>query len=129
MSANVRTYHASCHCGSVRFEFASEEITSGRRCNCSICSRKGIVMSPRYYRPEEMRIEGESFLSLYQFGDKDVNHYFCRTCGISPFNRVAKVPADYTGSARPGYCRVNLGCVQELDVFALDIEVIDGRSF
>ena len=129
MSGDMRTYHASCHCGSVRFEFTSEEITSGIRCNCSICIRKGIVMSPRYYRPEELRLEGESSLNLYQFGDKDVNHYFCRTCGISPFNQVAKIPPDYTGAAKPGYRRINLGCVQELDVFALDIEVIDGRSF
>jgi len=129
MSGNVRTYHASCHCGSVRFEFKSEEITSGLRCNCSICIRKGIVMSPAYYPPEKVQLEGESFLTVYQFGDKDVNHLFCRTCGISPFNRVAKIPRDYTGPARPGYYRVNLGCVQELDVFALDIEIIDGRSF
>ncbi len=129
MSDNVRTYHASCHCGSVRFEFASEEITSGRRCNCSICTRKGTVMSPRYYAPEDVRLEGESFLTLYQFGDKDVNHYFCRKCGICPFHTVAKVPADYEGSAKPGYYRVNLGCVQELDVYALEIEIIDGRSF
>jgi hypothetical protein len=128
MSGNVRTYHASCHCGSIRFQFASEEITSGLRCNCSICTRKGIVMSPSYYPPDKVRLEGESFLTRYQFGDKDVNHYFCRTCGICPFSQVAKVPADYRGPARPGDYRVNLGCVQELDVFDLDIEIIDGRS-
>jgi hypothetical protein len=129
MSGNVSIYHASCHCGSVRFQFESEEITSGRRCNCSICIRKGIVMSPGYYPPEAVQLEGESFLTVYQFGDKCVNHAFCRTCGISPFSTVASVPPDYTGRAKPGYYRVNLGCVQELDVFALDIEIIDGRSF
>ena len=129
MSDNVRTYHASCHCGSVRLQFKSEEITRGLRCNCSICTRKGIVMSPAYYRPEDVLLEGESFLTRYQFGDRDVNHYFCRTCGICTFNQVAKIPPDYRGPAKPGYYRVNLGCVQELDVFALDIEIIDGRSF
>ena len=86
-------------------------------------------MSSNYFRPSDVEVEGKEHLALYQFGDKDVNHYFCRICGISPFNRVAKVPADYTGPAKPGDYRVNLGCVQELDVFALDIEVIDGRSF
>src|SRR5215467_8711996 len=95
-------YEASCHCGSVRFRFTSERITSGLRCNCSICIRKGIVMSERYYSPEEFEsLEGASSLSVYQFGDHDVRHHFCKTCGIAPFNSVASVPADYDGPAKP----------------------------
>ncbi len=57
-----------------------------------------------------------------------MNHVFCRTCGIAPFTTVVSVPADYDGPARPGDYRINLGCVEELDVFALDIKVIDGRA-
>lgn len=126
----TRTYSASCHCGLVRFRFKSGRIAAGRRCNCSICGRKGAVMSARYIAPEDFEaIEGGAFLSLYQFGDKDVNHYFCSKCGIYPFHVVAAVPAAYDGPAKPGYYRVNLGCVHDLDVFALDIDVIDGRSF
>jgi hypothetical protein len=87
-----RTYSASCHCGAIRFTFTCEEITSGRRCNCSICIRKGAVMSSNYFRPSDVEVEGRERLALYQFGDKDVNHFFCRTCGISPFNTVASVP-------------------------------------
>lgn len=122
-------YQASCHCGSVRFKFSSEAITKGRRCNCSICIRKGIVNSASYIPPENVeQVEGMSSLALYQFGDKDVNHYFCRTCGISPFTTVASVPPDYVGPARPGYYRINLGCVENLDVYGLEIDVIDGRS-
>ena len=67
-------------------------------------------------------------LSVYQFGDRDVNHRFCRTCGISPFNTVASVPPTYEGPAQPGDYRVNRGCVQDLDVLSLDVDVIDGRS-
>ena len=101
----------------------------GRRCNCSICSRKGIVNSFSYIPPENIeRVEGMSSLALYQFGDKDVNHYFCRTCGVCPFTTVASVPPDYVGPARPGYYRINLGCIENIDVYGLEIEVIDGRS-
>ena len=124
----TRTYVASCHCGSVRFEFTSENITTGRRCNCSICVRKGVVMSSRYFRPSEVEVEGSENLTVYRFGDKDVNHCFCRTCGISPFITVASVPADYGGPARPGDYRINLGCVHEIDALALDIEVLDGKA-
>ena len=124
-----KTYSASCHCGAIRFTFTGEEISSGRRCNCSICIRKGAVMSSNYFRPSDVEVEGKERLALYQFGDKDVNHFFCRICGISPFSTVASVPPDYQGTARPGDYRINLGCVHDLDVLALDIDVINGRSF
>ncbi len=123
-----RTYRASCHCGAVRFRFASEEITAGRRCNCSICIRKGTVMSSSYLRASDVEVEGEEHLALYKFGDGSMNHLFCRTCGISPFSTVASVPPDYRGPARPGDYRINLGCVHDLDVLSLDIQVIDGRA-
>ncbi len=126
--ATPRTYRASCHCGAVRFTFTCEEITSGRRCNCSICIRKGAVMSSGYFRPSEVEVEGMEQLGLYQFGDKAVNHLFCRTCGISPFTTVASVPPDYRGPARSGDYRINLGCVHDLDVLSLDIQVIDGKA-
>lgn len=126
---NTKVYTGSCHCGTVRFRFRSEEITSGRRCNCSICIRKGAVMSARYYRPEEFEeVVGAESLSVYRFGDKDVDHCFCQICGIFPFNVVASLPTDYAGPARVGDRRVNLGCVHDLDALTLSIGIIDGRS-
>lgn len=78
-------------------------------------------MSERYYTPDEMlAVEGLDELSLYQFGDHDVNHWFCRRCGIYPY---------HDGPARPGTYRINLGCVEGLDPLALPIRLIDGRSF
>jgi hypothetical protein len=124
----MKTYSASCHCGAVRFRFTCEEITSGRRCNCSICVRKGVVTHANYFRPSDVEVEGKEGLALYRFGDKDMNHFFCRTCGISPFSTVASVPADYQGLARPGDYRINLGCVHDLDVLSLAIEVINGKA-
>jgi hypothetical protein len=86
-------------------------------------------MSSEYIPPDAFEVEGQESLIIYQFGDRDVYHYFCNTCGISPFNEVASLPASYQGSARIGDRRVNLGCVDGLDPFALDIKLIDGRSF
>jgi hypothetical protein len=126
---NTRTYTGSCHCGAVRFTFDSEEITSGCRCNCSICIRKGIVMSSKYISPDAFAVEGAESLAIYQFGDHSVYHYFCKTCGISPFNGVASLPESYQGRAKVGDRRVNLGCIHDLEPLALEIEIIDGRSF
>ncbi len=85
-------------------------------------------MSSNYLSPSDVEVEGREHLALYQFGDKNVNHLFCHTCGVSPFSTVASVPADYRGPARPGDYRVNLGCVHDLDVLSLDIQVINGKA-
>ena len=114
-----RSYRARCHCGAIRFAFQADEITTGRRCNCSMCIRKGAVMSSEYIPEEDFEPhEDMSLLTDYRWGDRVVNHLFCKTCGIYP----------YHGGPGYGY-RVNLGCVEGLDPLALRIDVIDGRSF
>ena len=125
----TKSYSGRCHCGAVRVRFDSDEITSGLRCNCSICIRKGIVMSADYIPAGAFDVDGAESLTTYQFGDGDVHHYFCKTCGISPFNYVASLPADYRGRAQVGDRRVNLGCVDGLDPLTLPIRLVDGRSF
>jgi hypothetical protein len=111
-------YTARCHCGTIRFSFLSDEIKEGRRCDCSICVRKGAVVSAKYipaadFQPPQNMDE----LSDYRWNDRVVNHLFCKTCGIYP----------YHGNDHYGY-RVNLGCVEQIDVFALEIKRLDGRS-
>lgn len=113
-----RRYEARCHCGRIRFAFRSEEITTGKRCNCSICIRKGAVMSAKYIPAQDFEPHGDiGDLSDYRWGDRDVNHLFCKTCGIYP----------YHGDSQQGY-RVNLGCVEGVDPLALEISIIDGRA-
>ena len=116
----ARTYHGSCHCGAVKFSFTSEPITKGCRCNCSICRRRGAVMSDVYIPSEVLTIEGRESLALYRFGDLDMNHWFCKTCGVFPFSDVATKPMGY---------RVNLGCVDDVDPLAVEIRLIDGAAF
>ncbi len=78
-------------------------------------------MSAKYITPGDFEeLAGLDALTLYQWGDKDVNHYFCKTCGIYPF---------HDGPAKPGHYRVNLGCLHYFDALTLSIDVIDGRSY
>jgi hypothetical protein len=105
----------------VRFRFRSEQITRGIRCNCSICIRRGAVMSEAYWGPQDIELlEGKDGLAVYLWGDRMVNHYFCRTCGIHPFHDTTQ---------KPGWLRFNLGCVEGLDPAALQIRLVDGRSY
>jgi len=115
----AETYQGSCHCGAVRFSYEGEAITKGLRCNCSICSRKGAMMSPEAIPPEKIKIEAkDGALGLYQFGRKTAKHYFCKECGIYTFHETAR---------KPGHFRVNLGCVEGVDTFALEADVFDGK--
>ena len=113
-----RRYEGSCHCGKVRFAFNSEPITKGYRCNCSICKRKGAVMSMEYIPKAEFHPHWilEDF-GDYRFGEWNTNHLFCLNCGIYP----------YDGDFKRGY-RVNLGCVEDIDIFDLDVTLVDGKS-
>ena len=113
-------YQGSCHCGAVRFHYDGEEINSALRCNCSICARKGALMSAEAIPRENLRIQvdGDN-LGLYQFDSKIAKHYFCKTCGIYTHNEMFRMP---------GHMRVNLGCIDELDTSDLDVTVFDGKN-
>jgi hypothetical protein len=114
----TKRYEGRCHCGKIKFAFRSEPITNAKRCNCSICKRKGAVMSSKYIPAADFEPHADmSLLEDYRWQDRDVNHLFCKTCGIYP----------YHGDSKMGY-RVNLGCVDDIDVFALEISVIDGKA-
>jgi len=121
MTGAQNVYTGSCHCGQVRFRFDSAPITAGKRCNCSVCTRKNAIMSVPYFPPDAfLELTGLESLAVYRFGDRMVNHYFCPRCGIYPFHDTTE---------QPGHFRINLGYIDGLDLQALTIEHIDGRAF
>ncbi|MEM6997164.1 MAG: GFA family protein [Myxococcota bacterium] len=114
-------HEGSCHCGAIRFSFRGPEITKGVRCNCSICRRKGAVMSEDYVPPDRFEtLTGLEQLTRYRWGDTMVNHWFCSVCGIYPFHDAIETPGHY---------RINLGCVDGVDPLAVQVRFIDGASF
>ena len=114
-------YKARCHCGRVRFSFRCPAIKTGRRCNCSLCLRRGAVLSSSYIPAADFTPHHDpGDLGLYLWNEKVLRNYFCKHCGI--FTYIG----DGEG-AKDGY-RVNLGCVEGLDPLALDISIIDGHA-
>lgn len=76
-------------------------------------------MSTETIPRERFQIEAQDgALGMYQFGTKTARHYFCTRCGIYPFHETARFPDHF---------RVNLGCVEGIDTFALPFEVFDGK--
>ena len=76
-------------------------------------------MSKSYFSPDSIQISGLENCSIYHWNDRDVNHYFCRTCGIYPF---------HDSIYKPGHYRVNLACIDGLDITKLQTTVFDGRD-
>jgi len=114
-------YQGSCHCGAVTFTFSTDgEITSGLSCNCSYCARRAAIMlnPPIADADLHREIKGDA-LSCYQFGEKVAKHYYCNQCGNYTFHETMR---------KPGYFRVNLGCVDGIDSFELDREVFNGKE-
>lgn len=108
----------SCHCGTVQFEVRTQ-VTQATRCNCSLCRRKGAAMSPAFDAADLQVTSGADALVLYQFNTQVAKHYFCKHCGIYPFHQTRK---------DPNLWRVNLGCLEGVDVYALETSVSDGAS-
>ena len=109
-----------CHCGSVEAEInAPENLEKILRCNCSLCKRKGAIMS--MVKNEDFKItKGEDKLKLYQYHTKVANHYFCTECGIYTHHNPRSAPA-MTG--------FNLGCVDEVKVEDLkEVTFFDGLN-
>ena len=114
-----QNYEGSCHCGAVKFSYEGDKIEKGLRCNCSLCARKGAIMTQQTIPQEDLKIEDDNdALELYQFGAKTAKHYFCKNCGIYTFHETARFP---------GHFRVNIGCLNDIDSVDLAYDVFDGK--
>ena len=109
----------SCHCGEIKAEIDIKSFDKILRCNCSICKRKGAIMS--IVKNEDFKIiEGEDKLSMYKFHSKVAQHFFCSVCGIYTHHHPRSNPS-MTG--------FNLGCVDDVNTFNLDeVPVNDGEN-
>jgi hypothetical protein len=111
-------HKASCHCGSVVLELSLPNgVENPRRCDCSICRRKGAIVGSVDLSGIKI-IKGAADLKLYQFNSKTAKHYFCSNCGIYTHHQRRSNPTEY------GF---NIGCLEGVNPFDLgEIETRDG---
>lgn len=102
---------ASCHCGAVVFELSLPNgIENPRRCDCSICRRKGAIVGSVPLAGIKI-LKGEDVLKCYEFNTKTAKHYFCSNCGIYTHHQRRSNLHEY------GY---NIGCLEGVNPFELD---------
>ena len=111
-------HKATCHCGPVELELSLQNgIENPRRCECSICRRKGAVVASVPLSGIRI-IKGGEVLKLYQFNTMMAKHYFCSVCGIYTHHQRRSNPEQY------GY---NLGCLEGFNPFDLgEVATNDG---
>ena len=96
----METREGGCHCGRVRFRIQVDlgETAIGE-CNCSICTKKGILHLPVARERLEI-LSGAGDLTTYLFGTGTAKHTFCRHCGIHAFYHPRSDPQNYSVNAR-----------------------------
>jgi len=112
----------TCHCGAVEIEVnLKKEIEKLMRCNCSMCKRKGTMVTT--INKEDLKIvKGEDKIKIYQFNTKVAKHYFCSECGVQTHNLRRSDPNTYG---------INVGCIDEIktnELFKLKTFINDGQN-
>ena len=113
-------HRGSCHCGGVEYEVSLPNgLVDTRRCNCSMCRRRGAVVAS--IALEDLNItKGKDLLSIYQFNTKTAKHYFCSKCGIYTHHQRRSDPSLYA---------INIACLEGVDPYVLaTVPVLDGED-
>jgi hypothetical protein len=114
----LSTMEGGCHCGRVRFRVTAD-LASILDCNCSICSKKGILhlIVPR---EQFALLSGADDLTTYTFNTGVAKHTFCKHCGIHPF---------YVPRSDPDKIDVNARCLDGIDLARLSPQPFDGKNW
>jgi len=115
----MQSHTGGCHCGAVRFSFETPARVLAHECNCTICAKSGylhlIVPAVRFNL-----LSGSESLREYRFGSGAARHLFCSRCGIKSF---------YVPRSNPDGYSINLRCVDEGSLEAIEVEAFDGRNW
>ena len=115
-----KTHTGGCHCGKFRYRVETD-LSQVIRCNCSICSKKGAVLTfapASAFHLEKGTVE-EATEST--FNKKVIRHLFCPACGVQSF-ALGKAP-DGTEMAA-----INVLCLDGVDVGSLTVTPFDGAN-
>jgi hypothetical protein len=103
-------HRLSCHCGAVVLELdLPDGIVDPRRCNCSMCRRRGAIAASVPLSGLRI-VQGEDALRVYRFNTMTARHFFCAHCGIYTHHQRRSNPSQY------GY---NVGCLEGVDPYEL----------
>lgn len=106
MNNTPETCTARCHCGAVVIRaYLPYGMASARRCDCSLCRRRGPGAVTAVTAKVEV-LQGADNLGVYTWNTHVAKHYFCKSCGIYTHHQRRSDPRE-TG--------INIGCIDGID--------------
>ena len=112
----------TCHCGEIEIQInLKKEINELMRCNCSMCKRKGTMVSTINKKDLKV-VKGQDKIKTYQFNTNVAKHYFCSECGTHTHNLRRSDPKTFG---------INVGCIDEIKpdkLFKLKTFLNDGQN-
>lgn len=111
----MSVFDGACHCGAVSFR-VDAPIAELTTCDCSLCRQRNALMA-KVHESALTVVEGEAFLTLYQWNTRRAKHYFCSRCGVYVFDRKRAAP-DHFG--------INAFCLDGLDVASVPVRATEG---
>jgi hypothetical protein len=109
----------SCHCGAVKTTYNGEP-KALVRCNCSICSRLGVLWGHGTDAVISITATKNATIS-YVWGDKDIAFHSCKTCGCTTHWRS-------TRDESPNRMALNMLLVPAQDRAHLPVRDFDGAD-
>ena len=107
-----------CHCGAIQFRVRGD-FQIAVECDCSICQMRGFLHL--IVEAEDFQwSQGRETIREYRFNTETATHYFCDTCGITPF---------YIPRSHPEGFSVNLRCVDGVDLSTVRRRPFHGRDW
>lgn len=91
---NVETYTGSCQCGAVAFVVKTPPLSQVeiKEDNCSICVRRAAISI--YPDRDQVFLFGEDNTTMYAFGRKFNQNYFCTNCGVACYGLPVGPPQE-----------------------------------
>lgn len=117
----MKTYTGGCHCKKVQYEVAIENLKEVVSCNCSMCAKRGWLLA--FVPSSAFRlVSGEDNLTNYHFNKNQIDHLFCKTCGVASYG---------TGKDGSGneMVSINVRCLDGVDIDSLTINEYNGKDF
>ena len=115
------TQQGGCHCGRIAFELEGE-VRDVIECNCSMCHKRGGLLA--FFPRAALTLQTpEADCATYRFNKEKIAHHFCTVCGVSPFSDGV-----HPGTGAETAC-VNVRCLPDIDLGALNVQQVDGASF
>ncbi|MDD5084016.1 MAG: GFA family protein [Candidatus Moranbacteria bacterium] len=113
----MKKYLGGCHCGLVRYEVETE-LTDALSCNCSHCSKKGLVLV--FVDKEKFKLlSGRENLTEYFFNKKAIRHLFCDVCGTESFAEGVTFPK----------VAINVRCLDGIDMKTVQTKDFNGKDY